>query len=158
VSGRRAQPAAQPESAWASAGRPAAFLASLAGQGWRVPGSLSGGLPLYAAASAQTASGEVVDLQYSDGLYVVSLFVQRGTLAPDMTGWRPLSVGGRQAWVSGRSVTWAGNGFVYTMLADAPSQTVRQAVGGLPASGSGSFLGRLGRGIARIARLILPFG
>jgi sigma-E factor negative regulatory protein RseB len=132
------------------------FLASLTGQGWRVPGSLSGGLPLYAAASAKTANGEVVDLEYSDGLYVVSLFVQRGTLAPDMAGWQQLSVGGKQAYVSGRSVTWAGTGFVYTMVADAPAQTVTQVVGGLPRSTPSGFLGRLGRGLARIARVIVP--
>lgn len=144
------------ESGWATADRPSAFLASLAGKGWRVPGGLSGGLPLYAAASASTANGKVVDLQYSDGLYVVSLFVQRGVLTKDMAGWRQQSLGGQQAWVSGRSVTWAGRGFVYTMVADAPAQTVKQVVGGLPQGASPGFLGRLSRGLARIASLI-PF-
>jgi sigma-E factor negative regulatory protein RseB len=142
---------------WAPADRPSAFVAALAGQGWRVPGSLSGGLPLYAAASASTANGEVVDLQYSDGLYVVSLFVQRGVLAKDMAGWRQRRLGGQQAWVAGRSVTWAGHGFVYTMVADAPAQTVTQVVGGLRQSATPGFAGRLGRGLARIARLIVPF-
>lgn len=142
---------------WAAAGRPSAFVAALAGQGWRVPGSLTAGLPLYAAASASTASGEVVDLQYSDGLYVVSLFVQRGVLAKDMAGWRQQRLGGQQAWVSGRSVTWTGHGFVYTMVADAPAQTVTEVVGGLPQSASPGFFGRLGRGLARIARVIVPF-
>ncbi len=155
--GLSAQSAALQESGWAPAGQPSAFLASLAGQGWRVPGSLSGGLPLYAVASATTASGEVVDLQYSDGLYVVSLFVQRGVLAKDMAGWRQQRLGGQQAWVSGRSVTWAGRGFVYTMVADAPAQTVTRVVGGLPQSASPGFVGRLGRGLARIASLIIPF-
>jgi sigma-E factor negative regulatory protein RseB len=152
-----AKSAALQESGWAQASRPAAFLASLAGRGWRVPGSLSGGLPLYAAASASTVNGEVVDLQYSDGLYVVSLFVQRGVLTKDMAGWRQQSLGGQQAWVSGRSVTWAGRGFVYTMVADAPAQTVTQVVDGLPQGASPGFLGRLGRGLARIAGLIVPF-
>ena len=89
-----------------------------------MPGSLPGGLPLYAAASTKTTSGEVVDLEYSDGLYVVSLFVQRGTLAANMAGWQPVDVAGQQAFVSGHSVTWAGLGFVYTMIADAPPQTM----------------------------------
>jgi sigma-E factor negative regulatory protein RseB len=142
---------------WVPADPPAAFMAALAAKGWRVPGSLSGGLPLYAAASASTANGEVVDLQYSDGLYVVSLFVQRGVLVKDMAGWRQRTLGGQQAWVSGRSVIWAGRGFVYTMVADAPAQTVTQVVGGLPQSASPGFVGRLGRGLARMARLIVPF-
>jgi hypothetical protein len=148
-------PVAQP--AWVAAA-PARFLASLAGEGWQVPGSLPGGLPLYAAASTKTASGEVVDLEYSDGLYVVSLFAQRGTLAAKMPGWRRVSVGGQQAFVSGHSVTWAVPGFVYTVIGDAPPQTVTQVVEALPRDSSPGVLDRLGRGFMRIARVIDPFG
>jgi sigma-E factor negative regulatory protein RseB len=151
-----AQAAAQP--AWVAAAAPARFVASLAAQGWRVPGSLPGGLPLYAAAWTKTTSGEVVDLEYSDGLYVVSLFVERGTLASNMAGWREVDVAGQQAFVSGHSVTWSGLGFVYTMIADAPPQTVRQVVGELPRSGSPGVLSRLGRGFTRLAHVIDPFG
>jgi sigma-E factor negative regulatory protein RseB len=150
-----AQAAAEP--AWVAAATPARFVTSLAAQGWRVPGSLPGGLPLYAAAWTKTTSGEVVDLEYSDGLYVVSLFVERGTLAANMAGWRRVGVAGQQAFVSGHSVTWSGLGFVYTMIADAPPQTVTQVVGELPRSGSPGVLSRLGRGFTRIARVIDPF-
>ncbi len=143
--------------AWVSAA-PASFLASLAGKGWPVPGSLPGGLPLYAAASANTASGEVVDLEYSDGLYVVSLFAQRGILAAKMPGWRQVSVGGQQAFVCGHSVTWSAPGFVYTVIADAPPQTVTQVVEALPRQSSPGVLDRLGRGFIRIARVFNPFG
>jgi len=151
-----AKPAAQ--AAWAAAAPPARFLASLDGQGWQVPGSLPGGLPLYAAASASTASGKVVDLEYSDGLYVVSLFVQRGTLAADMPGWRQVNMDGQQAFVSGHSVTWTAPGFVYTVIADAPAQTVTQVVGALPRAGSPGVLDRLGRGFTRLAGVMNPFG
>jgi sigma-E factor negative regulatory protein RseB len=156
VQSQAAQPAGQPS--WVATDAPARFLASLAGQGWQVPGSLPGGLPLYAAASTNTTSGEVVDLEYSDGLYVVSLFVQRGTLASAMPGWRQVSVGGRQAFVSGHSVTWAAPGFVYTMIADVPAQTESQVVGSLPRGGSPGVLDRFGRGFIRLARVINPFG
>jgi sigma-E factor negative regulatory protein RseB len=151
-----AKPATQ--AAWAAAAPPAQFLASLDGQGWQVPGSLPGGLPLYAAASASTTSGKVVDLEYSDGLYVVSLFVQRGTLATDMPGWRQVNMDGQQAFVSGHSVTWTAPGFVYTVIADAPAQTVTQVVGALPRAGSPGVLDRLGRGFIRLARVMNPFG
>ncbi|HEY0935474.1 MAG TPA: hypothetical protein VGD91_17230, partial [Trebonia sp.] len=144
--------------AWAATAAPAAFLSSLTGQGWRVPGTLPGGLPLYAAARNQTRSGEVVDLEYSDGLYVVSLFVQRGTLAPPLAGWQQVRVAGQPVFVSGHSVTWAGTGFVYTMIADAPPQTVTGVVQALPSSGPPGLLGRLGRGLERIVRLANPFG
>jgi sigma-E factor negative regulatory protein RseB len=143
--------------AWVSA-PPASFLTSLAGKGWPVPGSLPGGLPLYAAASANTASGEVADLEYSDGLYAVSLFAQRGTLAAKMPGWRQVSVGGQPAFVSGHSVTWSASGFVYTVIADAPPQTVTQIVEALPRQSSPGVLDRLGRGFIRIARALNPFG
>jgi len=155
VSAGAAQSQSQP--AWVAAVQPARFFTSLAGQGWQVPGTLPGNLPLYAAASTKTASGEIVDLEYSDGLYVVSLFVQRGTLATDMAGWRPVTVSGQQAFVAGHSVTWAGPGFVYTMIADAPPQTMKQVVGALPRGGQPSVLDRLGRGFARLARVMNPF-
>ena len=149
---------AQPQQArsWAATAAPAAFLQALAAHGWQVPASSPGGLPLYAAASTMTASGEIVDLEYSDGLYDISLFVQRGTLAPDMSGWRPVSVLGRHAFVSGPSVTWARDGFVYTVIADVPPQTVTQVVAGLP-GGPPGVLERLGRGFIRLASAINPF-
>jgi sigma-E factor negative regulatory protein RseB len=155
VSASAAQSQSQP--AWVAAVQPARFFTSLAGQGWQVPGTLPGDLPLYAAASTKTASGEIVDLEYSDGLYVVSLFVQRGILATDMAGWRPVTVSGQQAFVAGHSVTWAGPGFVYTMIADAPPQTMKQVVGVLPRGAQPSVLDRLGRGFARLARVMNPF-
>jgi sigma-E factor negative regulatory protein RseB len=152
---KQTQSPAQP--AWVSAAAPSRFLTSLTGQGWQVPGTLPGNLPLYAAASAMTTSGEIVDLEYSDGLYDVSLFVQRGTLAPDMTGWQQGNMDGEQVFVSGHSVTWAGSGFVYTMIADAPPQTMDQVVAALPHTGPPGVLDRLGRGFVRLAQLINPF-
>ncbi len=151
-----AQPAADP--GWVTVAPASRLLSSLAGQGWQVPGSLPGGLPLYAAASADTASGEVADLEYSDGLNVVSLFVQRGRLASSMPGWQQVKVGGQRAFVSGHSVAWAVPGFVYTMIADASPQTMTQVVGALRHGGSPGVLDRLGRGFIRLAHAINPFG
>jgi hypothetical protein len=153
-----AQSSVPAASGWGTAASPAKFLTSLAKQGWSVPAASPGGLPLYAAASTTTASGEVVDLEYSDGLYDISLFVQRGRLASDMPGWRSVRVAGQQAFVSGHSVAWAVPGFVYTVIADAPPQTVRQMVGALSGAGSPGVLGRFGRGLSRLAQLINPFG
>ena len=150
-------PPAAAQAAWVAAASPARFLASLSARGWLLPAILPGGLPLYAAASTEMASGEVVDLEYSDGLYVVSLFVQRGTLAPDMPGWQPARVAGQQAYVAGHSVTWAANGLVYTMIADTSPQTVNEIVGMLAPGGSHGLLGRLLRGFDRLSRLINPF-
>lgn len=149
--------AEQAQPTWVAAASPAKFLTSLTGQGWQLPTTAPGRLPLYAAASTMTASGEIVDLEYSDGLYDVSLFVQRGTLAPDIPGWQRVSVAGQQAFVSGYSVTWAERGFVYTVIADAPPQTVGQVIKALPDTPPG-FLDRLGRGLVRLIHVINPFG
>ena len=143
--------------AWVAAASPARFVAALSGRGWPLPVTLPGGLPLYAAASTEMAGRDVADLEYSDGLYVVSLFVQRGTLAPDMPGWQPVRMAGSQAYVSGHSVTWTAGGLVYTVIADAPTQTVSEVVGTLTPGGSPGLLGRLLRGFDRLGRLLNPF-
>ena len=147
-----------PVGRWVATASPATFATSLNEQGWQVPGSLPGGLPLYTAASAKTTSGEVVDLEYSDGLYVVSLFVQRGTLAANMAGWQQARVAGQQAFVSGHSVTWAGPGFVYTVIADAPPETVTAGRRDAAAQRFARRADRLGRGFMRLASVINPFG
>jgi len=159
VSDRPAPAAAeqQPGPAWVAAASPAKVVATLSAQGWHLPPVLPGGMPLYSAAWSGTGSGQVIDLEYSDGLYVVSVFVQHGALAAQMPGWRPIQLDGRQVFVSGHSVAWAGSGGVYTLIADAPPQTVTQAVGALPRDVPPGIFGRLGHGLARLAHLLNPF-
>jgi sigma-E factor negative regulatory protein RseB len=132
-------------------------VASLAKRGVRLPGTVLAGLPLYAASSSGAGAAQVTDLQYSDGLSVISLFVQRGTLAASMDGWRPLRLDGYRVYVSGHSVSWAGRGEVYTMVADAPPQTVAEAVAAVPGGGQPGLVDRLGRGFDRLAHLVDPF-
>jgi sigma-E factor negative regulatory protein RseB len=144
-------------SAWSKVAVPASLLSQLNGQGWRLPDALPGGLSLYAAAQGQASGGEVADLGYSDGLSVVSLFVQRGTLTPKMAGWQAVSVRGHLVYVAGHSVTWAGHGLVYTMIADAPPETVQAVIASLPQNTAPGFLVRIGRGLGRLAALVNPF-
>ena len=144
--------------AWARADVPAKLVAGLNGSGWHLPAGLPGGLPLYAAAQSQRGMGQVVCLGYSDGLSVVSLFVQRGTLATKMTGWAPVNLSGHLVYVAGHSITWAAPGFVYPIIAEAPLQTVKQVVASLPHAASPGFLGRMSRGLDRLAALVNPFG
>ena len=68
--------------------RPTAVdVTRLRANGWPVPGALPGGLSLFEAGSAATHSGQILDLGYSDGLFVVSVFMQRGDLPPTLAGW-----------------------------------------------------------------------
>jgi sigma-E factor negative regulatory protein RseB len=149
--------AASPGSAWAASSAPAVQVALLAKRGIRLPGTVLAGLPLYAAGWSGTGEGQVTDLEYSDGLSVISLFVQRGTLAASMAGWQPLSLDGIRVYVNGHSVTWTGRGEVFTVIADAPPQTVAEAVAAVPGGAQPGLVGRLGRGFDRLAHLVDPF-
>lgn len=145
-------------SGWATVTAPAQLLTTLDKQGWQLPAVLPSGLPLYAAARSQTEAGKVVQLSYSDGLSVVSLFVQRGTLAPKPAGWQQVSLPGHQVYMAGNSIVWAGSGFVYTMLADAPPRVVAQVVAALPRNAAPGVVGRIKRGLDRLAAVLNPFG
>ncbi len=103
----------------------------------------------------------MLDLGYSDGLFAVSIFVQRGGLAPKLAGYQKITLDGRDVYADQpdqRSVTWAGQGFVFTVMADAPSATLDQAVDALPYDAPRGFWGRLSNGFTRLARLANPFG
>jgi sigma-E factor negative regulatory protein RseB len=129
-------------------------------RGWPVPGALPGKLALFEADEATTSSGTVLDLGYSDGLFVVSIFVQRGALAPKLTGYQKITLDGRDVYAGQpdqRSVTWAGHGFVFTVMADAPRATLDRAVETLPYDAPPGFWDRLSKGFGRMATLANPF-
>jgi sigma-E factor negative regulatory protein RseB len=65
---------------------------------------------------------------------------------------------GYLVYVAGHSITWAGHGLVYTMIADAPPQTVEEVLASLPQNSAPGFLVRMGRGLNRLATLVNPFG
>ena len=128
--------------------------------GWPVPGQLPGKLALFEAGETSTSSGTVLDLGYSDGLFVVSIFLQRGDLAPQLTGYQKVTLDGRTVYTGQpdqRSVTWSGQGFVYTVMADAPAATLNKAVDALPYDAPPGFWGRLSNGFTRLAHLANPF-
>jgi sigma-E factor negative regulatory protein RseB len=132
----------------------------LRARGWPVPAALPGGLSLFEAGSAATHSGQVLDLGYSDGLFVVSVFMQRGDLPPTLAGWQKITLDGRDVY-SGRPdqgcITWDGRGFVFTVMADAPTATLDQAVDTLPYNAPPGFWKRLSRGFGRLASWVNPF-
>jgi sigma-E factor negative regulatory protein RseB len=136
-----------------------ARLAALRARGWELPGELPGNLSLLTATETQTRSGPVVSLWYSDGLAVVSVFVQRGELAQAQPGWRPVTLRGRTVYSvnpEDRTFAWSAGGFVYTLVADAPLETVSQVVAALPDTSSPGFWHRIGRGLHRIVSWINP--
>ena len=78
--------------------------------------------------------GDVVQVVYSDGIYDLSVFEQRGRLsakgAPQ--GGRPVRVGGSKGWhytwPGGQVILWEAGRTVYTVVADAPYDDVLGAI------------------------------
>ena len=135
-------------------------LLSMRGRGWLIPAGLPDGLSLYAGAQAATSTGTVLDLGYSDGLSVVSVFEQRGNLATKLAGWQKTTVAGHVIYAAvpdQRSLTWSSRGIVYTVIADAPVQTVDAVVGALPHDAPPGFWKRMSRGLSRLAGWANPF-
>lgn len=138
-----------------------AQLLALHGRGWLVPAVLPGGLSLFTGAQTKTGTGTVLDLGYSDGLSVVSVFEQRGDLAAQLAGWQQTVVAGHVIYVAEpdqRSLTWGSHDMVYTVMADAPAQTVAAVIGALPHDGPPGFWKRMSRGFVRLASWVNPFG
>jgi sigma-E factor negative regulatory protein RseB len=135
-------------------------LQSLRGQGWPVPATLAGNLTLVGVSRAAPSGGAVLDASYSDGLSVVSVFMQRGQLAGALPGWDRTEVHGQQVYSSEpdqRSLAWSADGLVYTVISDAPQATVDQVVIQLPHDRGGSVWQRVGRGLKRMGSWIDPF-
>jgi negative regulator of sigma E activity len=136
-----------------------AQLSRLRAQGWPLPGPLPGDMALLGAREDITPAGRVVDLDYSDGLSLVSVFVQRGHLPPRMDGWSQVALRGIPVYTDdadGQSIAWSASGFVYTVVAAAPPQTVGQVVAALPHDASPGFLARLKQGLHRLLSWIVP--
>jgi sigma-E factor negative regulatory protein RseB len=140
---------------WVSA-RPGRLRA----EGWPLPGPLPDDLALLSAREGSTATGPVVDLDYSDGLSLVSVFLQRGHLKSRPAGWWRTTLGGRPVYADdsdGQMFVWPAQGFVYTLVAAAPPQTVAQVVGALPHNnGTPGVLDRLGHGLRRLLSWVIP--
>jgi len=137
-----------------------AQIARLRMQGWPVPAELPGNLLLVAAHQTHAAVGPVIDLDYSDGLSVVSIFLQRGQLQGTLPGWRETRLQGHPVYSTNpnlRSVAWSAHGFVYTVIAEAPPATVDQIVDALPHDAGPGFWGRIGRGLGRLVSWVNPF-
>ncbi len=134
-------------------------LLALRGRGWLVPAELPGGLSLFTGAETQADTGAVLDLGYSDGLSMVSVFEQRGKLPAKLAGWRKTKVNGHVVFAlpDQRTLTWSGRGMVFTTVADAPSQAVDAVVGALPHDGPTGFWKRMSRGLVRVVSWVNPF-
>jgi sigma-E factor negative regulatory protein RseB len=153
-----------PSSGPGSTGPSAARLAALHANGWPVPSRLAGNMILARVTKTATPSGPVLDASYSDGLSVISVFMQRGVLPKTLPGWHQADVDGdrvlltRSGDLDEQGLAWSARGLVYTVIADAPPAAVARAVTQLPHDGSTGFWPRVVRGLKRMASWFDPFG
>ncbi|PSK97355.1 MucB/RseB-like sigma(E) regulatory protein [Murinocardiopsis flavida] len=125
--------------------------------GWRLPERLAGRFSLVEARSRGAGAARAVHLTYSDGLSMLSVFVQPGRLRPTGTGsvagLRAVAEDGATVYVGDAGQhrrMWGAGGFVYTVMADAPAESVEAASGSLPAPDGTGFWARIGRGFDRL--------
>jgi sigma-E factor negative regulatory protein RseB len=151
--GAAAKPARAAPKQWVTASLP-----RLRAQGWPLPGQLPGHLMLLGARQDSTPEGPVIDLDYSDGLSLVSVFFQRGHLRSGLAGWSRVVVGGSPVYAdtsNSQAFVWSAQGFVYTVVAAASPQTVAQVVATLP-HGSPGLFERMRQGLRRLLSWFTP--
>jgi sigma-E factor negative regulatory protein RseB len=136
-----------------------AQLAGLRARGWPLPGPLPGNFTLIGAKENTAAAGRVVDLDYSDGLSVVSVFVQRGYLPARLSGWSQVALEGHKVYADDPDdlcFAWSARGFVFTLIAAAPRQAVGQMVVALPHDDDPGWLSRMKHGLHRLLSWVSP--
>jgi len=123
----------------------------------------SASFDLFEARLHDTGATPVLQLSYSDGLSTLSLFVQRGWLDGDPAG-TARSLDGGTVWVeqgAPERVVWSGGEFTWTLVSDAASETVTEAVTALPHQLSvvddDGVPERVWRGMARVGGWLNPF-
>jgi sigma-E factor negative regulatory protein RseB len=150
----------QAAKAWSAGTARTSALPKLRKQGWQVPSRLDGDMSLVGVSSDHAKSGVVVDASYSDGLSVVSVFMQRGELSDALPGWRAAEVRGLPVYSSEpdhRSLAWSAGDVVYTVISDAPPTSVDLIVAQLPHDHHVGLWQRVRRGLARIGSWFNPF-
>jgi hypothetical protein len=141
----------------------AARITELRSDGWPVPRALAGNMTLASVTRTGTKSGQVLDASYSDGLSVVSVFIQRGQLSGTLPGWDLSRIDGLPVYatqsddVDEQGLAWSAGGFVYTVIADAPQDSVDQIIVELPHERPAGFWQRVLRGFKRMASWFDPF-
>ncbi|MDX2973750.1 sigma-E factor regulatory protein RseB domain-containing protein [Kribbella solani] len=132
----------------------------LRSQGWVCAPDLPASLTLYDV--HQDTSNGSLQFSYSDGLFNVSLFEQRGALDPAaVAGFSTTDSPGVYVRYGMPSyVVWSSGGIVYTLIGDLPAEQLGQVVRAFPHEQPIQLtaIQRLGTGLAKIATWLTPMG
>ncbi|AAZ54544.1 hypothetical protein Tfu_0506 [Thermobifida fusca YX] len=130
-------------------------LRQLRDEGWVLPERLLWGFELVEARATGEGDERITHLTYSDGISVISVFTQRGSLGgAAVTGLRRTEEDGALVHVADEGGQhqriWEADGFVHTVLADAPAGLVADVLHALPPPDRHGFWERVGRGFERV--------
>ncbi|WP_433008188.1 sigma-E factor regulatory protein RseB domain-containing protein [Kribbella sp. CA-294648] len=138
-------------------------IEGLRSQGWTCSPTLPAALQLYDVHQDQTT--KALQFSYSDGLFNVSLFEQRGELDPSAVAGYTATTTAEGARVYQRYgmpsyVVWSSGGIVYTLVGDLPFETLQKVVEAFPHAPPPKVTAveRMGTGLAKIASWLTPMG
>jgi sigma-E factor negative regulatory protein RseB len=136
---------------------------SLRSQGWTCSAALPSELQLYDV--HQDTASQSLQFSYSDGLFNVSLFEQRGELDPAaVAGYAALTTGEGariyQRYGMPSYAMWSSGGIVYTLVGDLPYDQLGKVVAAFPHQPPPTVTAvqRVGTGLAKMAKWLTPMG
>ena len=131
--------------------------------GWTVPAQMPGGYVTEGSFALSAIDSQPLQTVYSDGLYTVSLFEQRGVLDPatlpegaEVTtdlGFEAYTWPGAVPW----RVVWEADGSTWSLVGDAPPDELQAIAAELPRPVREGFFGRIGRGLGRLWSWVSPW-
>ena len=135
--------------------------AKLRAEGWLCADRLSDSLRLYDV----HRDGSAMRFSYSDGLFNLSVYEQRGELDPAaLSGYQPTPApGGGTVYLRygmPSYAVWSSGGVVFTLVGDIPYDVLARVIRGYPheAQDRDGVLDRVGNGLARMTTWLTPVG
>lgn len=136
---------------------------ALRSAGWTVPDRLPGSYQADGTYAVSGAEGQPLQLVFTDGLYTVSVFQQRGRLdeASLPEGGERDDAGDGAVWswpgaVPSRMV-WEADGTTFTLVGDAPPGELDAIVAALPSAAGPGVGERVRTGLSRLWAWVTPF-
>jgi hypothetical protein len=137
--------------------------AALRAAGWVVPEELPGGYVTNGSFAVSAEQTQPLQTVYSDGLYTVSLFEQRGSLDPatlpdgaelsERYGFATYTWKGAVP----QRVVWEAAGSTWSLVGDAPPDEFSAMIRSLPAPQKVGFGDRMRRGLGRLWAWVSPW-
>lgn len=133
-------------------------LDHLRAAGWTCPSTLASGLTLYEAKEV----GSAIQLSYTDGVGAMSVFEQPGRLDTDAVAGFTVHEAGDGVYYRAPGpptrFVWESQGYVVTVITDAPAMVDAVLTAMPPEAGESSgLLARVGRGAQRLMSWVNPF-